>query len=611
MRRGRRAVRFGIIGAAGLVLLVTALPQVASGIGLGSLANRLDGAAICSSGSGSGSGSCCSGSSGSDSGSGGSGSGQCTTGPGTVTGAVTVTGGPKTFSPAYAGAGACLDEGNPDVPCADPVYSLAADGSYSLSLDPGTWVVDGFYEDNASGGAFLGTPTIVTVTSGGTLVVNATVPYSRPAKLKSTVTVTGLPSGVAVQDATVLLCPAGSPYSGGVQPITCVNGGAAPATPGAVVISGLPGGQWTAYPGYCTEFGCATGTNGTPVTLRAGATSRVKLSTPWVVPPVGVLNATVSVSGAPAGFDDQVGLTACQITLGGSTCEGQYGPNGSAISLELNSGIWAITGAYLAPVFGNAITGPTEIVDVVGGQVTDIAVAILYQVLGTAAGAIKLTGAPTGTHVTSYSVTACPAGGSAFDTFPFLSCVSEYSGSGGYSYGAADTSRLGRTAHRVALPRAGGSQLNSYVLPTLTPGQWQLQASYTTAFGTFSAPSYTTVTVNGAATTTTKLTIPYQVPQTGAVTGKVDVVGALPGGFQAGARACSTDPSDGTCTDETDAYLGATGTYALDLPAGNWWVQGIVYVYTGITTQTVTSAAWQVAVAVGKQQKANFTVAVG
>jgi len=524
---------------------------------------------------------------------------------------VTITGGPKNFSPAYSGAGACLDEGNPDVLCADPIYSLASGGTYSLTLDPGTWVVDGFYENNAFGGAFLGTPTVVTVTSGGTLVVNSTVPYSRPATLKATVTVTGLPSGVAVQDATVLLCPAGAPYSGGVQAVSCVNGGAAPGTPGTVLIGGLPGGQWTAYPGYCTAFGCATGTNGTPLTLKSGATTRVKLSTAWVAPPFGILNATVSVSGAPAGFADQVGITACQISLGGSTCEGTYGSNGSTISLELNSGIWEITGEYLAPVFGNAITGPTEVVDVVGGQVTSVAVAVLYQVLGTAAGTIKVTGAPAGTHVTSYSVTACPVGGTAFDILPFLSCVSEYSGSGGITYGAAAASRMGRAAHRVALPRAAGSQLNSYALPTLTPGQWQLQASYTTAFGTFSASGPTTVTVNGAATTTTRLAIPYQVPQVGAVTGKVAVVGAPPGGIQAGARACSTDPSAGTCTDETDAYLGGTGAYALDLPAGNWWVQGIVYVYSGITTQTVTSAARQVAVTVGKQQKVNFTVPVG
>ncbi len=607
MTRRRRAVRFGIIGAAGLVLLVTALPQVASGIGLTSLANRLDAAVTCSSGSGSGSGSgsCCAGSSAS-----GSGSGSCVTGPGTVTGTVTVTGGPKGFSAAFSGAGACLDEGDPAVLCADPIYSLAIGGSYSLSLDPGTWVIDGFYENNAFGGAFLGTPTIVTVTSGGTLVVNTTVPYSKPATLKATVSVTGLPAGVAIQETTVLLCPAGAPYSGGVQPISCVNGNASPTTPGAVLISGLPGGQWTAYPGYCTQFGCATGTNGTSVTLTSGATTRVKLSTPWVVPPYGFLNATVSVSGAPAGFNDEVGLTACQLSLSGSTCTGVYGSDGSTISLELNSGIWEITGSYLAPVFGNAITGPTEIVDVVGGQTTSIAVAVLYQVLGTAAGTIKVTGAPAGTHVTSYSVTACPVGGTAFDTFPFLSCVSEYSGSGGLSYGAADTRRLGRTAHRVTLPRAAGAKINAYALPTLTAGQWQLQASYTTAYGTFAAPVPTTVTVNSARTTTTKLTVPYQKPTVGAVTGKIAVTGAPAGGFQAGARACSTDPSGGTCTNEVDAYLGATGTYALDLPAGTWWVQGIVYVYSGYTTQTVTSAARQVPVTVGAQQKINFTVPV-
>jgi hypothetical protein len=67
----------------------------------------------------------------------------------------------------------------------------------------------------------------------------------------------------------------------------------------------------------------------------------------------------------------------------------------------------------------------------------------------------------------------------------------------------------------------------------------------------------------------------------------------------------------GTCTDEDDAYLGANGTYQLDLPPGTWWVSGLVYLYDSSTTQTVTSAPRKVTVVAGSKTKANFIVPVG
>ena len=55
MARWRKQVRLALIAVAGFVLLVTVLPQVASGIGLGALANRLDSATTCGSSGSSGS----------------------------------------------------------------------------------------------------------------------------------------------------------------------------------------------------------------------------------------------------------------------------------------------------------------------------------------------------------------------------------------------------------------------------------------------------------------------------------------------------------------------------------------------------------------------------
>jgi hypothetical protein len=77
MRRWQQKGRLGVVAAASFVLLVLVLPQVATGIGLGSLAARLTDSGACGSSGSSGSGSF---------GSGGSGSGSATTcGPLTLT----------------------------------------------------------------------------------------------------------------------------------------------------------------------------------------------------------------------------------------------------------------------------------------------------------------------------------------------------------------------------------------------------------------------------------------------------------------------------------------------------------------------------------------------
>jgi hypothetical protein len=528
---------------------------------------------------------------------------------------VVVSGAPKTFQPSVVGAGACAVTGAVTTLCADPIFALESDGTYSLSLDPGDWAVYGFYENSLFGGAFLSTPQVVTVTSGGTVVVNAVVPYAKPATLKSTVTVTGLPAGVPLQSVGILLCPAGSPFSGGTQPLTCVTGygnyDAPPgATSGAVELAGLPSGSWTAYPSYCTLLGCSTNpATGVQVDLVAGRTTHVRLRTPFLTPPNGLVNATVVVSGTPAGFDDAVGVYACQIQLGGSYCEESEGsPGGSSFPLVLGAGLWAITGEYFVPIYGNAVVGATAYVLVQGGGVQTLGLDVPYQVLGTASGSIKVTGVPSGVKVTAYTVTACPTGGSSLNPFPFISCVTEYSGSGSQNYGPADTRRLGRKVHRVALPHTAGTRINSYTLPTLTPGTWSLNVGYTTAFGTFTDPGSTDVAITAAQTTTTRLTIPYQSPSTGVVTGSVTVVGVPSYSFDAEVQACSTQPTVGTCTDEIDAYLDANGKYALPLPPGTWWVSGVAYVYSDTSTEVLTSAPREISLAAGDRTRANFTI---
>ena len=455
---------------------------------------------------------------------------------------------------------------------------------------------------------------MVTVSPGDTAVLDVTVHYARPATLDVSIRVKGLPAGVALQDTSVILCPAGSPYSGGAQPLTCVNGfgyGTTTPTTGKITLTGLPGGLWTAYPGYCTMFGCVTNpAAGSPAILYPGRTTRVHLVTGYVRPPEGIVEASVTVTGAPAGFNQSVGLMACQIQISYSDCQSSGGfPPGTPDELELTAGVWQITGYYTAPVFANPILGPTSIIDVRGGRTTDVTLAVPYQVLGTAAGTIHVPGKPVGVRITSYSMTACPANGSG--PLPFLSCVSEYSGPGAFSYGAADIRRLGRTAKRVSMVRAAGAGINTYSLPTLTPGKWVLTATYSTAFGSFSPLTSTKITVTAGDTTTRNLFVPYQTPALGDVTGRVTVVDAPAYGFQAGAQACSSAPVAGTCTDEYDAYLGPYGTYQLDLMPGTWWVSGLVYLYGSSTTQTITSPPRKVTVVAGSKTKASFIVPVG
>ncbi len=188
------------------------------------------------------------------------------------------------------------------------------------------------------GGVFLGPAAVVTIPSGGTVTKNFVVPYQSPSTLKGKITVTGVPNGVTVFQLTVLLCPAFAPFTGGVPSLACVSTYQEPTVPGVPSgtydITGLPPGQWTAYPGYCTEFGCSTGANsGKKVVLVAGRTTHANLKTPYLVPSQGELAATVTVTGAPSGFADQVGISACQGA--GGPCETYYAYGNNAIRLIL------------------------------------------------------------------------------------------------------------------------------------------------------------------------------------------------------------------------------------------------------------------------------------
>ena len=514
------------------------------------------------------------------------------------------------------GVGACPASSPPGLVCANPVYALATNGTYALTLAPGSWRVDGFYEINAYGGAFLGTARIIDVAANQPITADFTVPYSKPATLAGEVKVTGVPSGVTIEETSVLLCPPGAPYSATEPSIACVNDfGGYPQTTGQYQITGLPPGAWIAYPSYCTAYSCVTDAKaGQTVTLKAGKVTHLNLTIPFIVPGDGLAAGTISITGAPAGFSTELGFTACQTQSAGGNCQQEFvntTGTSSPFDVLLGTGVWQITGYYLAPVFGNAIAGPTQVVTIKDGRTSEVNLAVPYQVLGTAKGAIGIIGLPAQVHPSSYTVTGCPAAITAFTYFPSLACVTEYSGSGGSIFGAADPVRLGKAApKRPSSVRPAGTGLNTYTLPTLTAGQWVLTPSYQTDFGTFTAHSGTTVTITAGRTTTRPLFMLYQNPTDGVLSGKVSVIGAPVGGFTSTVRACDAPPTS-LCSGEVDAQVQSDGTYALALPPGTWWVSGVVDVFgPGTTGSESVSPPRQVTVVAGSHLLEGFTVTV-
>ena len=258
-----------------------------------------------------------------------------------------VTGAPKGFNPAYEGAGGCPDTGPPGQMCANPVYALATDGNYSLTLGVGKWRVAGFYEINGLGGAFLGSAVIVHVPSGGTVTLDLTVPYTAPAAMKGKLTVRNVPENDPIYQLNLVICPSYAPYNGGQVPIACVSAYApAPgpsSKPGSVTgsysLAGLPPGQWTGYVGFSAESGCTTNSShGKAFTLVAGQTSTVNFGTDFLQRDQALLTGTISVTGAPPGFSDPVGIIACESGSGTSNCQVLYEIPGGVYNVVLNAG---------------------------------------------------------------------------------------------------------------------------------------------------------------------------------------------------------------------------------------------------------------------------------
>ncbi|MHB1518698.1 MAG: hypothetical protein ACYCVN_04810 [Acidimicrobiales bacterium] len=463
--------------------------------------------------------------------------------------------------------------------------------------------MSGFYENAAFGGVFLSAPSLVSVPSGGTVTANFTVVYQRPATAKGMVRITGAPPGVKIYQLSVLLCPSFAPYSGGTPSIACVTTGARSLSgtdSAPFEVTGLPPGDWTAYPGYCTEFGCSSDAQaGRVVRLAAGRTSRFGLRGSFTTPGDGILSAIVTVTGAPAGFSAPVAISACEVSSG--SCQTGWGFGGGTITMVLADGQWTVNGLYTAEPFGNAIDGPTRTVTISGGRTTAVGLDVPYQVLGTASGTIRVVGAHRHLPITSYTVDACPWPDHVQSS---PQCVSEYSGPSGFGVAGSLTGAIGDAA--------GGARarIDRYQITTLTPGSWILYPGYGTAFGSYTDPVGTRVTVSAGQTTTQRLAVPFQEPTTGVVTGAVGVVGAPAGGIESGVQACDAPPSGLSCAGGRDAYSQANGTYVLALAPGTWWLSGFADLFTAGGFSRSTTPAREVTITAGARLRQNFTVTI-
>ena len=396
---------------------------------------------------------------------------------GTLSGTVTVTGAPAHFS-AIVGVGGCPASTPPHTICPNPQYTLAgAGGAYSLTLSAGKWGTAGFYELAGFGGQFIGANSIVTVTGGKVTHKNYTVAYKAPGTVKGTLTITGVPKGITVESRTVFACPASDPYTGGTLPIVCVSGGTANYS-----FTTLPPGPWLLYPGYSTIYGATTSKSGHPVTVISGKSVTKDLSFAYQKPTEGLVEGTVTVTGAPPGFTAYTGAIACKGTAAPDcpTPTSSY-LGGSPSQLLLSAGTWSVTGDYQLTFDGGTRTGPDVNVKVVAGVTSKVNLFVHYVDPGALIGLVTVTGIPSGTHINDAIVLACPA------AEPYVPPAAP-----------------GPMCAEVGTPLEA-----DYSLTTLPPGSWLLYPGYA-ANSLYVSSKGIPVTITSKKLTTRNLTVAYQ-----------------------------------------------------------------------------------------------------
>jgi hypothetical protein len=404
---------------------------------------------------------------------------------GVLTGNVVIRNAPAYFQ-GEVGVAVCPATATPTKLCASPLDSVAFSGaSYSLNLPAGAWEVHEFYTIGyGGGGAYIGRPHAITIANGQTLRQNIGVQYQVPTSVAGTVTITGVPIGVAIADLQVTACPSSQPLSGGFPSIFCstqyVEG------TDQYSIPTLFKGHWLLYVGYDTVFGFTQLTVPTPVTLPKGGSVTADLSGAYQTPTNGALEGTVTITGAPAGFAPGFeGVGACpaggppgvvcpnpQYTLGGGT---------SGYALPLTPGQWGAAGFYELAGFGGQFISTVQTVTVAAGVIDQVNFTVPYVAPATVKATVTVTGVPLGTTIEETELLACPSNSPFTGGNTPIECVSAY------GIGAMDT------------------------ISTLPPGKWLLYPGYFASNGNFfQSTQATAVKLKAGKTKRRILTVAYQ-----------------------------------------------------------------------------------------------------
>ena len=229
-----------------------------------------------------------------------------------------------------------------------------------------------------------------------------------------------------------------------------------------------------------------------------------------VVPSTGTLHGTVTVTGAPKGFNPAyVGVGVC--VAGGppkQLCPAPQYFLGSPYTLVLPAGRWRIDGFARARALRRSVPGRGAYDQRHGGGRPPRAnVTVPYKAPGTVQGTVKVTGVPEGVTIQAYVVLLCPSFAPFKGGSPPIACV--------------------ETTAPVA-PTGG-----RYRVSTLPPGIWTVYPGHVSTFGLTIVPkagAKTTVVSNH--TTTVNVTTPYVRPSNGILAGTITISGA-PSGFTA------------------------------------------------------------------------------
>jgi len=288
--------------------------------------------------------------------------------------------------------------------------------SYSLEVPAGTVTVQPLYFIPPFYNAVLGMQKKVVITGGKTRTLDLTVHYAKVGTASGSITVTGIPKGTAIEQYTVLACPAKTPWTGGLPALGCVSefsgyGGsgiesvarqrlAADRPEAATAMDGTGGathgvtriaaqapfdryklptltvGSWILYPGYATVFGSFTSPTGTKLIVKAGATTTRSLSVAYKTPADGALEGKVALIGSPAG-GSEAGVLACSAPPTTNSCPNEQltlTASDGSYQLALAPRRWWAEGVVLTvgPGGETVQSGPVRKVTVKAGIITTV-----------------------------------------------------------------------------------------------------------------------------------------------------------------------------------------------------------------------------------------------